>query len=150
MRLWDFNVDETDNEMVVRAEMPGFRAEDINVEFQHDVLSISAERRDERNPQEFRSYRRSITLTGIDPERINASYRNGVLELRMPKSAQTSRRRIPVAGASQSAEGNVGRTSGSRAEATETREASEPGTPQAGNIGPAATAEARQEGEKEK
>src|SRR2546430_16966559 len=44
VRLWDFDVKENDQEIVVRAEVPGFEENELNVQFHNDVLTIKAEK----------------------------------------------------------------------------------------------------------
>lgn len=76
---------------VLRAELPGVDPDkDVTVEVQGDVLTIRGERREEkkdRHHQEFRygSFRRSVTLPqGADTDQVQASYTDGVLEVRVP------------------------------------------------------------------
>jgi HSP20 family protein len=99
-RVWDFNVSDKGNEVIVRAELPGFEADDLDVQVNHDVLTIQAERkRENKEEHEFeeRSFRRVVTLpAGVDADKAEASYRNGVLELRFPKTEQTQGKRISV------------------------------------------------------
>ena len=93
-----------DGRYVLRAEMPGLDPEkDVEVTVQGDVLTISGERREEkkdRHHQEFHygSFTRSVTLpTGADPDAVEASYTDGVLEVRVPMVAQeTGARTVPV------------------------------------------------------
>jgi HSP20 family protein len=50
MRMWDFDVKDNDQEIVVRAELPGFEANELDVQLNNDVLTIKAEKeqKDER------------------------------------------------------------------------------------------------------
>src|SRR2546422_386982 len=83
MRLWDVNMTENDQEVVIRADVPGFEENELDVQVSGDMLTIKAEkeRRDD-GQEEFRSYFRSITLpAGIDANKIEATCKNGVLEL---------------------------------------------------------------------
>jgi HSP20 family protein len=100
MRVWDFNVTENDKEIVVRAEMPGFEEKELDVQLNQDVLTIKAEKEQKGDGQrEYRSFHRSVTLPpGIDAEKVQASYRNGVLELHMPRTPGAQPRRIQVQG----------------------------------------------------
>ena len=100
MRVWDFNINETDKEIVVRAEMPGFEEKDLDVQLQGNVLSIKAEKEQKGNGQEeYRSYSRAVTLPeGIDAEKVQATYRNGVLELHIPRPEGSQGRQIQIQG----------------------------------------------------
>jgi HSP20 family protein len=99
-RFWDFDVRDEGNEMVVRAETPGFDENELNVELHNDVLTIRAEKKQEgEQRQEYRSYYRSVTLpSGTDAAKVQATYRNGVLELRIPKPEGAQAKRIPIRG----------------------------------------------------
>jgi HSP20 family protein len=98
VRLWDFDVTENDKEIVVRAEIPGFEPNELDVQINNDVLTIRAEKeqRDDRR-EEYRSFFRSVTLpSGIDAEHVQATYRNGVLELHIPRAEGAGPKRINV------------------------------------------------------
>jgi HSP20 family protein len=99
-RFWDFDVRDQGKEMVVRAEMPGFDESDLNVELQNDVLTIRAEKRQEgEGREEFRSFFRSVSLpSGVDAQKVQATYHNGVLELHIPKPQESQAKRIAVQG----------------------------------------------------
>ena len=94
-----FNTDiqDTGKEYVLEAELPGFNKEDIHVDVQDGVLTISAkheEKQDEkdeksgkyvRRERRYGSYQRSFTLDGVDAKNIQGAYENGVLKLTLPK-----------------------------------------------------------------
>ena len=96
------------NELVVRAELPGVDPDrDIDVSVDNGVLTISAERRESSREKvdrgfhsEFRygSFVRQVRLpAGTSPEVVSATYRDGVLEIRMPKpSPEAVSRRIQI------------------------------------------------------
>src|SRR5262249_28457318 len=96
--IWDFDVKEDDKEIVVRAEMPGFEQNEIDVQINNDTLTIKAEKEQKGNGrEEYRSFFRTITLPGgINAEKAQATYRNGVLELHFPRSEEAKPRRIKV------------------------------------------------------
>jgi HSP20 family protein len=100
-RLWDFDVRQDDKEIVVRAEMPGFDEKDLDVQFNNDVLTINAEKRQEEGGERhFSRFARSVTLpAGVDATKAQATYRNGVLELHFPRPEGARGRRIPIQGA---------------------------------------------------
>jgi HSP20 family protein len=96
------------NEIVVRADLPGMEQKDIQIELQDGVLTIRGERKEERD-QEADNYRwserwdgsfmRAITLpTGIDAAKIQAQFKNGVLDVRLPKKQESSPKKIEVKG----------------------------------------------------
>jgi HSP20 family protein len=96
------------NEIVVRADLPGLEQKDIQIEVQDGVLTVRGERKEEKQ-QEADNYRwaerwegsfmRAITLpTGVDPGKIQAQFKNGVLEVHMPKKQEASAKKIEVKG----------------------------------------------------
>jgi HSP20 family protein len=100
-------VSETDDQYVVRAEMPGVRKEDIDVNLEEGILTISAQTRSEteereaerviRQERRFGKYLRSLRLgTDVDATRVEAVYRDGVLELSLPKAEQSKPKKIDV------------------------------------------------------
>lgn len=90
------DVIETDKEVIATAEMPGLEKQDIKINLTEDRLEISAEREHEEKKEEkgyvYRerssgSYYRAISLPSpVDPDNSKASYKNGVLEIKMPKT----------------------------------------------------------------
>jgi HSP20 family protein len=131
MRVWDFDVQEGDKDITIRAEMPGFNDHEIDVRLDNDVLTIQAEKQEQEDGRrEFRSFRRSITLPGgIDAEKVQATYRNGVLELHIPRTEGRQARRIQVQGA-----GGAGGASGQPAK-REGEAKPEPAAPTAAHKG---------------
>ena len=97
---------EEDERFVLRADLPGVEEESINVELQDNVLTISGERAPEHRAQDggyqrleraWGAFSRSLTLpAGIDPESIEASLNNGVLEVRVPKPEERKPRRVAI------------------------------------------------------
>ncbi|MCI1955877.1 MAG: Hsp20/alpha crystallin family protein [Oscillospiraceae bacterium] len=83
---------------LLRADMPGFKKEDININIQGDQLTVSAEHKEEtkndgknyiRRERRYGALSRSFDIEGIDSGKISASYNNGVLELQLPKVVDT-------------------------------------------------------------
>ena len=101
---WRLDLDETDREFVIRADAPGFDPKEIEVRLSGGVLTMRAEHKEEpaadkKEPVERRydMWERTVTLPAeIDPEKIEANYRNGVLEVRVPKAPQVEPKRIEV------------------------------------------------------
>ena len=100
MRVWDFDVTEDDQEIVVRAELPGFEENEIDVQLDNGLLTIKAEKEQKSEREaEYRSFYRSVTLPpAIDPNKVRATYHNGVLELHIPRAEGAKPRRIAVQG----------------------------------------------------
>jgi HSP20 family protein len=100
------DVAETDQEVIVRAEIPGVDPKDLDVSVTGDVLVVAGEKsesteRKEKNyyhsESHFGSFRRSIQLpTAIDPEKITAEYANGVATIRLAKKLTATPRKIEV------------------------------------------------------
>lgn len=92
------DIRDTGDKYVLEAELPGFDKEDISLDVKEGILTISAvhtdsaEQKDEqgtylRRERRFGSFQRSFDVTGIDEGGITATYKNGVLELALPKAA---------------------------------------------------------------
>ncbi|WP_164103232.1 Hsp20/alpha crystallin family protein [Candidatus Laterigemmans baculatus] len=94
--------DDQENEYLVRAELPGFEPDEIDVKLAGNVLTMTAEHREEQKEGDngYRRYGRfyeSFTLPqNVREEEIDARYHNGVLELRLPKSESSQAKRISV------------------------------------------------------
>lgn len=98
---------DTDQAIVLRAELPGLTPDDIDIEIDDNVLSLKGERRFEETVQEGRYYRlerayghfqRNVTLPqGVKADEISASFDNGVLSVRVPKADEVRPRKIAVA-----------------------------------------------------
>ncbi len=97
---------ESDTHYVLRADLPGVSEEDINVQLDHDVLTISGERKAEHEDRRAGYYRvertsgsfqRSVRLPeGIDAEAITATFDKGVLEVSVPKPEQPKPRKVQI------------------------------------------------------
>jgi HSP20 family protein len=91
---------------VLRADLPGLSEDDVNVELDDNVLTISGERKSEHEHRKEGYYRieraagafsRSLTLPeGIDPDSVQARFEKGVLEVRVPKPEQRKPRRVAI------------------------------------------------------
>ncbi len=99
---------ERNDEVEVRATVPGFRAGDIDVAVQGDVLTLSGhtDTEEEKNEGDFYirerrrgSFHRSVRLpAAVDSDAANARYENGELTLVLPKRADAVARRIEIKG----------------------------------------------------
>jgi HSP20 family protein len=99
---WGLHVDDQADELVVRAEAPGFEPSEIDVQIRGNCLCISAEHREDEEGangarHEYGSFRRMLTVPqGIEADKIEAHYRNGVLEVHLPKGEEAKGKRIPI------------------------------------------------------
>jgi len=103
-----FEVSETDDEIRVKAELPGMDEKDIAVELEENMLVIRGERKAEKETKNrnyhvsemsYGGYHRSIPLPArIDRDKAKAKFKRGVLTLTLPKTekARAERRRIPI------------------------------------------------------
>lgn len=94
--VFKVDITEGDEGFVLEADLPGFEKDDINLDIDNDILTISAERHSEYEDKDARgkyvrcersygSYSRSFDVSAVDASRISATYDNGVLVLDMPK-----------------------------------------------------------------
>jgi HSP20 family protein len=103
MEPWGLEMEEKAQEVTIRAEVPGFEASELDVQLTGNLLTIRAEHKEapgkEGEPVERHYGRLERTLTmpeGIVPEKVEARYRNGVLEVRVPRTPEALPRRIEV------------------------------------------------------
>ena len=99
-------VEQRGGDLVVRADLPGLKAEDINVSVDRGRLTISGERRQEnreeregfiRSEISYGTFYRTIPLPeGADENRVAATFRNGVLEITIPLSEREQGRKVQV------------------------------------------------------
>lgn len=107
-RHWvpEMDLVETDDHYLLKADLPGMKQEDVSIEFNDGTLTISGERKAEyerkdkgffRLERSFGKFSRSLTLPdGIDPDKIEAAFHAGVLDVVIPKPEQRKPRRIEV------------------------------------------------------
>jgi HSP20 family protein len=100
------DVFENKDNLVVKAELPGMKKEDIEVSFQDGALSISGERKGQENYEEAEVYRserfvgrfqRTVSLpTAVNGDKIKAQYNDGVLTITLPKTEEAKPKQINV------------------------------------------------------
>ncbi len=97
---WGADFDETENEVKLSMDAPGFEPGDFDIQVSGDTLRVTAERKAADDKRGFeRRFQRSFTLpVALDAEKVEAKYRNGVLELTLPKSEQAKWKKVPVTG----------------------------------------------------
>ncbi len=113
---------ETKEHFVLRADLPGMRREDVAIELEDNVLTVSGERKAEheegqegyyRVERAFGGFSRSLTLPkGIDASAVTAEFDNGVLEVRIPKPEERKPQKISIGVGTPALEGQE-TTSGS-------------------------------------
>ena len=108
---WNPSVDifENDNEVVMKAELPGMNAKDIEVRLENNVLVLKGERHFEKEAKEenyhrvereYGAFSRSFSLpTAVDAEKVNAEYKDGVLKITLPKKEERKPKPIKIAAA---------------------------------------------------
>lgn len=97
---------ETKDNLIIKAEIPGMEMKDINVEIENNVLTIRGERKFEEKTEEkgfqrferaYGKFVRTFTLPpGVNPEKILATYNNGILELELPKKEEAKPKKVHV------------------------------------------------------
>jgi len=102
-------VSESEEDIEVRAALPGVRPEDVEISITNDVLSIKAEHREqteEKKKDYFRreirygSYHRALGLpVSVDADKAEARFENGMLHLRLPKAEAVRPKQIKVTAA---------------------------------------------------
>ena len=104
------DVHETTDEYLVLVDLPGVKSEDVTIELNDQVLSISGTRvpveagETQRSERPYGSFVRNLTLPkGVDSDNIVADYSDGVLNLHIPKPAEAKPKRIAIGGTSQKA-----------------------------------------------
>jgi HSP20 family protein len=100
------DVQETSEEVVVRAEVPGVDPKDLDVQLEGDVLVISGEKKDVRDEERgtltyserrYGSFQRAVRLSSpIEPDKVRAEHKNGVVTITLTKAASVRPKRIQV------------------------------------------------------
>jgi HSP20 family protein len=109
------DVTETDEELVLSFDLPGLKEDEIAIELEDNVLTVSGqrERKHERKgdnyfrwERRFGQFARSIALpAGVSENEINATYENGVLEVHVPKPEEHKPKKIQIGVGSKAIEG---------------------------------------------
>jgi HSP20 family protein len=97
---------EKNGDMVLEAELPGLKKDDIDVRVENNVLTLRGERKHEteakdsdyyRSERTYGAFSRSFTLPStVATDKIEAAYRDGVLRLTLPRAAEAKPKQIPV------------------------------------------------------
>jgi HSP20 family protein len=97
---------ETNDALVLRADLPGMKEDDVEIEIKDGVLTVSGERKSEseekgegfhRVERAFGRFSRSLSLPdGVDADKIAAQFSDGVLEVKVPKPAETQPTKVAI------------------------------------------------------
>jgi HSP20 family protein len=100
------DMSETKKDIIVKAELPGLEAKDIDLTVDNGYLTISGEKRDESEEEEMNSFcretsygyfRRTVELPGpVDEEKVKADYKGGILKVLLPKANGKSKKAIKI------------------------------------------------------
>lgn len=100
------DIQETDNEFIVKADLPEVKKEEVKVHLENGVLAIEGERHQEKEEKGKRFHkverdygkfvRRFAMPTEIDPEKVRAEFKDGVLNVVLPKAASAKPKMIDV------------------------------------------------------
>jgi HSP20 family protein len=102
------DMSEDDKELIIRAEMPGVKKADLNITLEDDVLTIKAEKKEEKEEGEegtthyvrerhFGQYIRRMSLpTVVDAEKVTATLKKGLLEIKLPKTEAPEAKQIEI------------------------------------------------------
>jgi len=104
----DVDIKETDKEILIKADLPGMKMEDIDVSVDEDQLVIKGERKEEKEEKDkdyvrvernYGSFYRSFSIgVPVKSDQVGATYKNGVLEITMPKSEAKKPKKIAIKG----------------------------------------------------
>src|SRR6476659_7560119 len=107
-RPWSPSVDiyETENELVLKADLPDVKLEDIEVRVENQTLTLKGERKFEedkdvrgyhRIERSYGTFTRSFTVPStVDPEKVAAEFKNGVLTVKLPKKEAAKPRQVKI------------------------------------------------------
>lgn len=107
-QIWTPSVDisETNEAFTFQFDLPGLKQEEIDIEFKDDTLLVQGERKTEteekregyvRSERYFGKFQRAFTIkTPVDSDSVTATYRNGVLEISLPKAEAIKPKKIAV------------------------------------------------------
>lgn len=108
LAMWSppLDIAETDDKVIVTADLPGIKPDNLDISVSENMLTMRGEKEEEREEEgryshfrerRYGSFSRSIELpSDVDSERVNATYRNGVLKIEMQKLPERARKKISV------------------------------------------------------
>ncbi len=99
-------VKELPDKYILKVDVPGVKKEDLKLEVSDNVLTISGERKEEKEEKEAQYYRREILYgsfqrsiqlpSNVEPDKISAKLENGVLTIEIPKTEKAKAKEIPI------------------------------------------------------
>lgn len=100
------DIEETESEFIVTAEIPGMKKEDIKITFENNYLSISGEKKAKKDlnrdnfhqiERRYGKFSRSVGIpSGVMLDKINAEYEHGILQVHIPKAEEAKPKQIEV------------------------------------------------------
>jgi HSP20 family protein len=109
------DIEQTDEEIVLKLDLPGMRREDVSIEVRDHTLIVTGERREEKEDKHegyitreriFGRFTRSFMLPeGVDPDQVRASFEDGVLRVRVPRPQESQPKQIQIEQESRSGNG---------------------------------------------
>lgn len=100
------DIAEDENEFTIKAEVPGCKAEDIDISVHGNILTISGEKKQEKEEKgkgyrhterSYGSFRRDVNLASeVDSNKVEATYKDGILSIKLPKTEKTKAVKIKV------------------------------------------------------
>ena len=99
------NFSEDEKNYTLEMEIPGMKREEIKISLHNDVLTVSGERKEEKEKKEknshlverqYGSFCRSFTLPAIAEDKIDATYKNGILKVVLPKAEEEKAKEIAI------------------------------------------------------
>jgi len=99
------DVSENEKEVLVKAELPGLGEKDVDVSLTQGVLTISGEKKDEREEKDkswhlversYGRFSRSVNVGAVDEGKVDAAFKDGVLTVKLPKREEAKPKRIAI------------------------------------------------------
>ena len=100
------DIAEDENEFTIKAEVPGCKAEDIDISVHGNILTISGEKKQEKEEKgkgyrhterSYGTFRRDLNLASeVDSNKVEATYKDGILSIKLPKTEKTKAVKIKV------------------------------------------------------
>lgn len=100
------DLSETDNDLILRAELPGIDPDNINISLSNGTLTIKGEKKQEKEEdiedyhiieRSYGTFTRQIELPkAVESDQVSASYKNGILKIILPKKEESKRKEIKI------------------------------------------------------